>query len=110
MSRTLQCDVERLSDPDEGETVRVSCQGEIVAGTSETIKEVLRPLIFEYRHVVVDCQGVSYLDSMGLGALVGLKVSANNTGKCQLEFVNLTKRVQELLRMTGLAGLFSSSL
>jgi anti-anti-sigma regulatory factor len=50
----------------------------------------------------------SRLDSSGLGALVGLKVSAINQGLCILEFANMTPRVMELLRITRLTQMFSS--
>jgi len=51
---------------------------------------------------------VTFLDSLGLGTLVGLKVSALNEGYCKLTLVNLTPRIQELIRFTCLTGLFDS--
>ena len=51
---------------------------------------------------------MSHLDSSGLGILVGLKASAIRQGFCILEFVNLTPRILELLRITNLTQLFSS--
>ena len=45
---------------------------------------------------------------MGLGALVGLKVSAIGAGYCTLQFENLSKKVQEVVRMTNLTDLFRS--
>jgi anti-anti-sigma regulatory factor len=56
----------------------------------------------------VDVADVQYVDSMGLGALVGLKVSAIGAGYCTLEFRNLSERLQELLRITSLTTLFKS--
>jgi anti-anti-sigma factor len=56
---------------------------------------------------VIDFADLNYLDSLGLGSLVGLKVSAINKGFCKLEFVNLSPRVRELLRITNLTELFS---
>jgi anti-anti-sigma regulatory factor len=50
---------------------------------------------------------VKHLDSSGLGALVGLKASAINQGLCILEFVNMTPRILELLRITHLTKMFS---
>ena len=44
----------------------------------------------------------------GLGALVGLKVSAIKQGLCILEFANIPPRMLELLRITRLTELFSS--
>ncbi len=57
---------------------------------------------------MLDFTDLEYLDSSGLGALVGLKVSAINRGLCVLELVNLTPRVKKLLSMTNLLQLFSS--
>jgi hypothetical protein len=39
---------------------------------------------------------------------VGLKVSAIAAGYCTLQYENLSKKVQELVRMTNLTELFKS--
>ena len=57
---------------------------------------------------MIDLSDVNYLDSSGLGALVGLKASAIRQGLCILEFANMTPRVLELLRITNLMQLFTS--
>jgi anti-anti-sigma factor len=57
--------------------------------------------------VVIDVGKVQYLDSSGLGVLVGLKVSAGNQG-CRLELENVTARIQEILRITFLTDFFAS--
>jgi anti-anti-sigma factor len=46
------------------------------------------------------------MDSMGLGALVRLYVSARSAG-CDLELVNLGKQVGQLLRTTNLMLVFT---
>jgi anti-anti-sigma factor len=51
--------------------------------------------------VVLDFSGVNYLDSSGLGMIVGLFISAKKSG-CQLRFVNLSPRVKEIFTMTRL--------
>jgi anti-anti-sigma regulatory factor len=51
---------------------------------------------------------VSQIDSSGLGALVGLKVSAVKQGLVILHFVNMAPRILELMRMTHVAELLSS--
>ena len=58
--------------------------------------------------IVLDLTDVSYLDSSGLGTLVGLKVSVLREGYCILELVNLSPRVKELLRLSNLTNLFST--
>ena len=68
----------------------------------------MQPLIPLGGRILIDLGDVSYLDSSGLGALVGLKASAIRQGLCILEFVNMTPRVLELLRITNLIQMFSS--
>ena len=51
---------------------------------------------------------MNYLDSSGLGALVGLKVSAINQGLVLLEFANMTPRVLELMRLSNLIQMLST--
>jgi anti-sigma B factor antagonist len=58
--------------------------------------------------IVIDLSDVSYIDSSGLGALVGLKISAIKQGLVMLEFVNMAPRVLELMRITNIAQLLSS--
>jgi anti-sigma B factor antagonist len=107
-AHALHCDVEKTTDPVMGRMIKVKCRGQLVAGTSGTIKDVVKPLIEDGGHIILDFADVTYVDSMGLGALVGLKVSAIGKGFCRLEFENLSKRVQELLRITNLTELFGS--
>jgi len=57
--------------------------------------------------MVIDLGGVNYLDSSGLGAMVSLKVSALKQGFCTLEFVEMTPRVMELLRISNLTQMLS---
>ena len=75
---------------------------------SGQIKELVKPLIPLGGRIVLDLTDLGYLDSSGLGTLVGLKVSALKEGYCKLELVNLSPRVKELLRLSNLTQLFSS--
>ena len=52
---------------------------------------------------------MNYLDSSGLGALVGLKLTAVKQGFCILEFVEATPRILELLRISNLTQILSPS-
>ena len=87
----------------------VMCHGRLVSGSAEEIINAVKPLIPAGGRIVIDLTDVNYLDSSGLGALVGLKVSALKQGLCILEFVNMTPRVMELLRVSNLTQMFSSS-
>jgi anti-anti-sigma factor len=86
----------------------VTCRGELVNQTANQLKEVVKPLIAEGGKIVLDFKDVTFVDSMGLGSLVGLKVSAIGSGYCSLELEHLMPRVQELLRLTKVADLFKS--
>jgi anti-anti-sigma factor len=88
--------------------VTVHCRGRLVNQTGGELREVVKPLIPQGGTIVIDLTDVNFMDSMGLGTLVGLKVSALNEGYCTLRLVNLTPRIQELLRLTQLTSLFSS--
>jgi anti-sigma B factor antagonist len=86
----------------------IKCHGRLVSGSTEGIKLLVKPLIDGGgRRIVIDCGDLEYVDSSGLGALVGLKVSALNKGLGKLEFVNLSPRVLELLKLTSLSDLFA---
>ena len=105
----LVCDVEKTGDAAAGgRVITVTCHGRLVAGTTDIIKETVKPLIAEGGKIIVDVGDVQYIDSMGLGALVGLKISAIGAGYCTLQYENLSKKVQELIRMTHLTDLLKS--
>ena len=107
---SFQCELEESNDKDENEkrVTTVKCRGELVIGTANQIKELVKPLIPLGGRIIIDLGDVKHLDSAGLGALVGLKVSAIKQGLCMLELANMTPGVVELLRITHLTQLFSS--
>ena len=106
----FHCEVEKSKNKDErgNQVTIVKCHGRLVGDTTGEMKDVVRPLILLCGRIVIDLGHLSYLDSAGLGALVGLKVSAINQGYCVLELANMTPRVLELLRLTHLTQMFSS--
>ena len=86
----------------------ITCHGRLLSENSKQIKDLVKPLIDAGgRRIVIDVGDLEYLDSSGLGALVGLKVSAVNKGLVKLELINLSPRVAELLRLTSLTELFA---
>ena len=80
----------------------VHCTGRITSATSEMLKSIVRPLISEAKRIVLDLTDVNYLDSSGLGTLVGFWVSAKKV-KCELKIVNANKRIIDLFLMSNLA-------
>ena len=86
----------------------IKCHGRLVSDTASQLKELVKPVIPLGGRIVVDLSDVNFLDSSGLGALVGLKASAIKQGPCILELANMTPGVLELLRITHLTQMFSS--
>jgi anti-sigma B factor antagonist len=94
--------LEAVKSPEE---VIVHCSGKIISSTSAELQTLVRGLIPETKCVVIDLTDVTYLDSSGLGAIVGLYVTAKRQN-CGLKLVNLSQRLQQLFRLTNLASVF----
>jgi anti-sigma B factor antagonist len=107
-SHSFSYEIEKSGDEATGKVTTVICHGQLVNQTADQLKEVVKPLIAGGGRIILDFGDISYVDSMGLGSLVGLKVSAIAAGYCTLEFEHLSQRVQELLRLTNLTLLFKS--
>jgi anti-sigma B factor antagonist len=54
--------------------------------------------------LVIDAAGVPYMDSAGLGALIGIFASCHRTGQ-KLAISSVRERVQVLFEMTGVQGM-----
>ena len=84
----------------------VDCIGRIVFGDeSSLIRETIKKAISENNRIVLNLGEISYIDSGGLGTLVGLRTSAQNAGGT-IKLTNLTKRVGDLLQVTKLLTVF----
>ena len=87
-------------------TTIVSVGGEIDVYTAPKLRDKITELVADGRyHLVVDMEGVEFLDSTGLGVLVGglKKVRANNGS---LQLVCNQERLLKIFRITGLAKVF----
>lgn len=100
-------EVEESQDASHYTTTTIRCHGRLMRQNAGQMKDLIRPLIARGDHVVVDFADLAYLDSSGLGALVGLKVYTIQNGLCRLELVNPSPRVRQLLTNTNLLELFS---
>jgi anti-anti-sigma factor len=101
VANVLSVSIER-----EGTTAVVRLRGKLLAGMGGQLCATVTPLIPECKRIVLDLGEVDYMDSMGLGTMVRLYVSAKSGG-CSLELTHLGKRVKELLGMTHLLGVFT---
>jgi anti-anti-sigma factor len=71
------------------------------------LKTEVKPLLLTKRRVILDLTDLAHMDSSGLGALVALYISAKGA-KCQLQLVNLSPRIRELLSITNVLSVFEA--
>lgn len=98
----LTVDVERCT----GNVFVVHCHGRLVAGVTDVLSSKVVPLIPQTKRIVLDLSDLKHTDSMGLGALVRLYVSAKSAG-CSLELMHLGKQIQHLLGLTHMLSVFT---
>ncbi len=84
----------------------VRLHGRLIAGVGGFLYAELHQLIPGNKRIVLDLADLSRLDSMGVGSLVRLYVSARGAG-CELELINVGKQVQRILGTTGLMSVFT---
>jgi anti-anti-sigma factor len=101
-------EIEESADSKGWKTTTIHCHGRLVNQTAGQLKDLVKPMIPKGGRILLDFADLEYLDSSGLGALVGLKVSALHQGLVKLELENLSPRIKDLLKMTNLLGMFSS--
>lgn len=95
-----------LATKDEGDRTVVEVGGEIDVYTAPKLREQLVDLVNAGRyHLIVDMEGVEFLDSTGLGVLVGgLKRVRAHDGSLRL--VCTQERILKIFRITGLTKVF----
>ena len=98
--RTLTLSMEETDD-----ATIVRCRGHLISGFTDGFHAKIKPLIANKKRIVLDLSEIVWMDSMGLGTLVGLYTSAKGAG-CELELLKIGKRVRELLGLTNLLDIF----
>jgi len=100
--RRLTLAVEHFSN-----AVVVRCSGRLVAGVHNDFYADVKQLFPGNQRIVLDFAELSHMDSLGLGTLVRLYVSAKSAG-CVLELCNVGKSVRQLLGITHVWSIFGS--
>ncbi|MFN0282488.1 MAG: STAS domain-containing protein [Kineosporiaceae bacterium] len=90
----------------EGARTVISVSGEIDVYTAPSLRERLNELVASGHYdLVVDMEGVEFLDSTGLGVLVGgLKRVRSHDGTLRL--VCAQEKILKVFRITGLTKVF----
>jgi len=84
----------------EGDATVVHCTGKLTAGLTGILRDEVKRLIPQSKKIVLDLTDLTQMDSLGLGTIVGLYVSAKAAGST-LILINLSQRVRELFRITN---------
>ena len=91
-----------------GQVALVEVKGPLTSDSAGQLQSVLAHLGTEGRkQVLIDCQGLSKVDSRGLGVLVRGSVSTAQQGG-KLKLVNPPPKLRELIQMARLASVLES--
>ena len=96
-----------LATAADGDSRIVRCTGKLVATTTGVLQSEIRSLLPNAKRVVLDLTDLGYMDSSGLGSIIGLYVSAKSAGG-KLEVINLSQRVRHLFSITNVLSLFEA--
>lgn len=84
----------------------VDCSGRLVLGDEAALlRDTFKGILPQSNKIVLNMKNITYIDSGGLGTLVGIYTSARNQGK-DVKLAELTSRVDNLLQVTKLLTVF----
>jgi anti-sigma B factor antagonist len=88
------------------DTWEVSLSGEVDVYNAPQLKEILHTLLDKHNSsIIIDCQGLKYIDSTGLGVLIGvLKRVKDYNGNIFIK--NLKPYIKKIFTITGLDKIF----
>lgn len=88
------------------DSVKISLDGEIDICTSNELKEKLYNIVdTNQKDLVIDCKGLNYIDSTGLGIFVATLKKAKQYEK-KIVILNLKDNIKKLFVITGLDKVF----
>lgn len=98
-----------LTRGDAGSTPVLTLQGKLTLGEgSRELRQTIEQIVVDGgKHILLDMTAVTYVDSSGLGAMVAGYNSVKTQGG-SVGLINVPKRVQDLLGMSGLTAIFHS--
>ena len=90
-----------------GDVMILDLKGKLTIGEGdELLKDKINSLIQQgHRKLLMNLEGVPYVDSAGLGEIVRTYTTVSRQGG-SLKLLNLTKRIEDLLAITKLLTVF----
>ena len=96
---------DRIDVARDASSATVSVAGELELVQGDRLEAAVRRLLPEVERVVIDLNGVTFLDSSGLGALIALRQAAEETGT-RLALRSPTQAVTRVLELTSTTSIF----
>lgn len=90
---------------DEGAVIQ--CIGGLTAENVDALKNHVKSMLPHAKQIVLDLRELTRMDSAGLGAVVGLYISARKAN-CQFMMVNYNESIKDLLGLTHLLSVFEA--
>jgi anti-sigma B factor antagonist len=99
----------QISERVVGDVTILDLNGKITLGEGdELLKDKINSLLNQgQRKLILNLEGVPYIDSAGLGEIVRTYTTVSRQGG-KLKLLNLTKRIQDLLSITKLLTVFET--
>lgn len=97
----------KIENREVGHVTILDVQGRIVLGDEiHTLRDAVRRLVAEgKKKIILNLADVDYIDSSGVGELVGSFTTVRNAGG-ELKLLNLTQKVHDVLHVTKLYTVF----
>ena len=99
----------QIEERSAGDVVVLDLKGKMTLGEGdELLKDKINSLVHQGRRkVVLNLEGVPYIDSAGLGEIVRTYTTISRQGG-SMKLLNLTKRITDLLSITKLLTVFET--
>ena len=105
LSRQCKLIIEHATS--DGGTLTLVCRGRITMETASQFRSEIKTLAPKHKFFKADLGGIDFVDSEGLGSILGTYIVASSHG-CDLMLVNVNSRVKDLLKITHLQAVFES--
>ena len=98
----------QIEERPNGDVMILDLKGKLTIGEGdELLKDKINSLIQQgHKKLVMNLEGVPYVDSAGLGEIVRTYTTVSRQGG-SLKLLNLTKRIEDLLTITKLLAVFN---
>ena len=92
-----------------GNVIILDAKGKLTLGDGDVLlKDKIHSLVQQgHKNIVLNLGGVPYVDSAGIGEIVGSDTTLSRVGGT-LRLLNLTKRIHDLLAITKLLTVFET--